>query len=141
MRCSRSGNPITAGLIEITADSFYPQTPPFNLVDGNANTNWDAVGTGTHWLQVDFKERPAKINRFILCQTAWLGKLAEFIPHLIVEASNDGTTWDILTTIANPTDPETNIVLENDTFYRFYRWRQQLPRYFNMGEIKVFGEY
>jgi hypothetical protein len=136
-----SGNPITTGLIEITADSFYPQTPPSNLVDGNTNTNWDAVGIGTHWLQVDFKNRPAKINRFILCQTAWLGKLAEFIPNLIVEASNEGTTWDVLTTIANPTDPETNIVLENDTFYRFYRWRQQLPRYFNMGEIKVFGTY
>ncbi|MEB3190462.1 MAG: discoidin domain-containing protein [Snowella sp.] len=136
-------NPHTAGIISITADSYYSGHEPYRLLDNDNYTNWDAVGLGYHWLQIDFKNRPAIINQFVFLKTSYMNNIADFVLNTVCKVSNDGENWtELLTLTQSNVNYADSGLINNTTAYRYIRWEQVADvNYWNMGGLQLFGFY
>lgn len=115
-------------VVTATACDNYPAEPPSNAVDGKVTTPSNAWNTESgvalpHWWRGQFGSAAV----IVACTIARRNDISSRNVHdFLIEGSNDGTTWDTLSTQTDITWPTANEVktfdfLSNTTAYLYAR--------------------
>jgi hypothetical protein len=135
-------NPHSLGIVEITSDTHMDNSDAFNLIDGDGNTQFHAIGSeDSHFVRVRFKKRKAKIVRFVMMAIALDVGFPGYINDAVFEGSNDDQNWTLLHTISGAAGFSYNSAIFESDSYEYYRWTQGLANFWNMASLEVFGDY
>ena len=140
------GNPHLQGLIEITASSD-PNNNVYKLVDYGWDSHWSSNNEPDSFVKFDFKEQRVCVHGYSLKSD---GKIWNLLLSWVLEASEDGETWDIIDVRNSGEDcgfwvPNTMECNQpSDKYYRYVRLRQTGKNsngsdYLCLSEIELFG--
>jgi hypothetical protein len=107
------------GLEEITASSESASYPKYNAIDGSTSTYWthsDAEYQNV-WVQLKFGTA-IKITKM---KTLIKGSSSQYFSSAKIQGSNNGTSWTDLYSIPSSQSTLTEITLNNNTAYTYYR--------------------
>ena len=140
------GNPHLKGIIEITASSD-PNNNVYKLVDYGWGSHWSSNNEPDSFVKFDFKEQRVCVHGYSLKSD---GKIWNLLLSWVLEASDDGETWDIIDERNSGEDcgfwiPNTmECNKPSDKYYRYVRLRQTGKNsngsdYLCISEIELFG--
>ncbi len=108
---------------ETTADSLWSGSQAFHAFDGNVDSSWASSQANTHWLQIKLPEASVSTVAQIISRSD--GYLSQHPKDFEIQGSNDGETWDTLTSqtgiLWSSTSQSKEFNFENETAYQYYR--------------------
>lgn len=131
-------------IVNTTTSSYYTGFPGSQAVSGIDNSNWWGCGNSTvqQWIQVELSS--AKTVSEIRFSTYWTnGSLTWQSAQVILQGSNDGSTFDTLGTFSSL--PGTGYQLVNaitsSTAYKYYRCVCSTSNSYwtGLGKLQFFG--
>jgi len=124
------------GLEEITANTESATNSRWNAIDGNTSTYWaksSDVSSGTAWIQLKFGTA-IKIKKM---KVRIVTSGSSYIPDGKIQGSNDGTSWTDLYTFSENISTLSEITLNNNLNYSYYRFIVGTGRTVNVYELQV----
>ena len=107
------------------------------LIDGSNFTAWANENSGEQFFIIDFVKKKvlvASYTIFTLCNPP---------THLIVEGSNDNSTWTIISEVDQPMKQDSANTYNADTIkgYRYIKFSQTYSSRLHVSELEIFGAF
>ena len=148
------GNVHKKGVVEVTASSDFVGQVPENVVDLEEPSCYGSENAINTWLCYDFKDKRVSPTSYTLRSRFNGSKDAHNLKSWVIEASNDGTSWQIIDRRDDNDDLNGRNVTHNFEIqptqtaqaYRYVRLRQTGPNHFpgtfyfvNLSSFELFG--
>ena len=148
------GNVHRKGVVEVTASSDFVGQVPENVVDLEEPSCYGSDNAKDTWLCYDFKDKRVSLTSYTLRSRFNGSKDAHNLKSWVIEASNDGTMWEIIDQRDDNNDLNDRNVTHNFEIqspqtaqaFRYVRLRQTGPNHYpgtfyfvNISSFELFG--